>query len=291
MKLEKLKNYKHNNFSIINKMAVTQLVRLFRPELIIHCAAQPSHDQSGIIPFEDFMVNATGTINLLEAAREHCPNAPFIFVSTNKVYGDRPNSIKLKLTPYGYIYDDPEFVEGIDERMSIDQCTHSPFGCSKASADLMVQEYGRYYGMPTVCFRCGCITGEGQMGVELHGFLSYLCKMAKSGEVYTIYGHEGNQVRDIIHVSDLVRAFDQWSQSPKTAEVYNMGGGARNTCSINTAINVIESISSLKVRTANGPARKGDHICYYTNYQKFKASHPNWGISRSIESIIESLLL
>jgi CDP-paratose 2-epimerase len=291
MKLERIKNYKHHSVSIINKMVLTQIVRLVRPDLIIHCAAQPSHDQSAKIPFEDFMVNATGTVNLLEAAREHCPETPLIYVSTNKVYGDRPNLIRLAETDKRYNYHDENFMEGVDENMCIDQSMHSPFGCSKASADLMVQEYGRYYNMPTVCFRCGCITGEGHQGVELHGFLSYLCKAAKMNQTYTIYGYNGKQVRDNIHVSDLVRAFDAWAQNPRKAEVYNMGGGRNNSCSIIEAIDMIKQITGLEMKTDIGPARKGDHICYYTNFNKFIKHYPNWSVTRNLTSIMESLLL
>lgn len=290
MKMHKIKNYRHHSISIISKMAVTQIVRLWKPELVIHCAAQPSHDKSAEIPFEDFMVNATGTVNMLEAVRETNPDTLFIHVSTNKVYGDRPNQIPLREAISRYHFDDPAFEKGIDEGMSIDQCLHSPFGCSKAAADLMVQEYGKYYGMRTVCFRCGCITGGDQQGVELHGFLNYLCRAAKAGIPYTIYGHKGKQVRDNIHASDLVRAFHMWACEPRAGEVYNIGGGQENSCSILEAIRDIKEISGLDVQTTDGPARKGDHICYYTDYSKFVSHYPKWMVRKGLREIYEELL-
>jgi CDP-paratose 2-epimerase len=233
------------------------------------------------------MTNAVGTINLLEAAREHCPESPFIFLSTNKVYGDGPNKIILRETPSRYDFAD---ILGVNESMSIDQTLHSPFGASKASADLMVQEYGKYYDMPTVCFRCGCLTGVGQQGVELHGFLNYLCKTAKAGKEYTVYGHGGKQVRDMLHVSDLVNAFHEFAKCPSNGEVYNMGGGYANSISILEAIQQIKNIKGLEVKTKEGPARKGDHVCYYSNLDKFRHHYPSWNINKQIKDILEEML-
>jgi CDP-paratose 2-epimerase len=289
--LSTVSNYKTLHISILNKLVLAETVKLCDPDLIIHCAAQPSHEKSAEIPFEDFMVNATGTINLLEAAREHCPNTPFIHLSTNKVYGDRPNQIHLRESISRFHYDDSDYIDGIDENMPIDQCTHSPFGASKAAADLIVQEYGRYYGMPTVCFRCGCITGANHQGVEQHGFLSYLCKTAKQEKIFKIYGYGGKQVRDIIHVSDLVLAFYEYMKKPRPGEVYNIGGGFENSCSILEAIWTIKDIAGIEVKTTYWPARKGDHICYYTNFNKFKSHYPSWGIKRDLQSIFEELLI
>lgn len=289
-KFKHLANYTHHSFSIINKMMIEQVVKLCRPDLIIHCAAQPSHDKSAQIPFEDFMVNAAGTVNLLEAARAYCPETPFIHLSTNKVYGDRPNQIKLRESIARFHYDEEQWMKGIDETMPIDQSMHSPFGASKASADLMVQEYGRYYGLPTVCFRCGCITGEDHQGVELHGFLNYLCRTAKAKKVYKVYGHKGKQVRDNIHAYDLATAFHEFALNPKGGEVYNIGGGKDNSCSIISAITKIEDISGLKVETEEAPPRKGDHIVYYTNYAKFQRDYPNWKITKELDDILESML-
>lgn len=283
--------YTHHNISVINKMVIERLLDLAKPDLIIHCAAQPSHEKSAEVPFEDFMINAVGTFNMLEAARTHCPDTPFIHVSTNKVYGDRPNQIKLREAIGRFHYDDPDYVDGIDENMSIDQSTHSPFGVSKAAADLAVQEFGRYFGMPTVCFRCGCITGAAHRGVEQHGFLNYLCKAAKQGKVYTIYGHKGKQVRDNIHAYDLVNAFYQFALSPRAGEVYNIGGGHDNSTSILEAIRDIKEISGLEVKTAEGPLRKGDHVCYYTNNSKFKSHYPEWKITKDREDILQEMLL
>lgn len=289
-KLNKIANYRHHSVSVINKMALSQIVQLFRPDLIIHCAAQPSHDKSAEIPFEDFMVNAAGTMNLLEAAREYCPESPFIHLSTNKVYGDRPNKMPLWEKETRFEVGCSDDLAGVGESMPIDQCLHSPFGASKASADLMVQEYGRYYDMPTACFRCGCITGADQQGVELHGFLSYLCRSVKQGKQYTIYGHKGKQVRDIIHAHDLARAFDEFANSPRKGEVYNIGGGFQNSVSILEAIKMIEDRTGQKAKIAEGAPRKGDHICYYSNLDKFKSHYPKWAITRNLDSIIDELL-
>ena len=287
--LNGVSSYRHHSVSIINKMVIERLVDLSQPDLIIHCAAQPSHEKSAEVPFEDFMINAVGTLNILEAARVYCPETPFVHVSTNKVYGDTPNRLRMREAISRFHLEDHP--DGIDETMSIDKSTHSPFGVSKAAADLAVQEYGRYYGMPTVAFRCGCITGSAHKGVEQHGFLNYICRAARTKKVYTIYGHKGKQVRDNIHAFDLVQAFYQFALSPRAGEVYNMGGGLGNSVSINEAIHHIKELSGLELQTTDGPARKGDHICYYTNYKKFQSHYPEWKITKSTEDMMSEMLL
>jgi CDP-paratose 2-epimerase len=286
-----IKEYHHWPRSILSKTSLNTIFQIEKFDLIIHCAAQPSHDMSAGIPYEDFQTNALGTINLLEIARQWCPETPFIFVSTNKVYGDRPNQIKLREAISRFHYDEEAYKAGIDESMSIDQCLHSPFGASKAAADLMVQEYGRYFNMPTVCFRCGCITGLAQQGVELHGFLNYLCKTVKEDRPYTIYGHKGKQVRDVIHAADLVAAFHAFALNPKKGEVYNMGGGHENTCSLLEALDLAEEYSGKKPKILHSDARKGDHICYYTDYRKFQKDYTNWRITKSVPEMIQEMLL
>lgn len=282
------KGYMHFSIDVTSPTLIDSVVRDFMPDLVIHCAGQPSHEKSAEIPRMDFVVNAQGTINILEAVRVICPEVPFIFVSTNKVYGDRPNALVYTTIGDRYILTKANH-DGIDETMPIDTCLHSPFGASKAAADIMVQEYGQYYGMKTVCFRCGCITGANHQGVEQHGFLSHLCLTAKRGEIYTIYGHKGKQVRDNIHVHDLVQAFELWAQRPGCGDVYNMGGGFDNSCSVLEAIKIIESRGS-EVKIRMGPERKGDHLCYYTNFTKFRRQYPQWSITRSLHDIFEELL-
>lgn len=288
--LKKIHNYNHFNLNIINKNQIKKIIKKIKPDLILHCAAQPSHDKSAIIPYEDFVVNAVGTMNILESIREFCPKSIMIYVSTNKVYGDKPNEIIMKESISRFWYDEEKYKNGIDETMSIDQSLHSPFGSSKASADLMVQEYGKYYGIHTACFRCGCITGLNHQGVELHGYLNYLCKTIKKGELYTIYGHKGKQVRDNIHAQDLVLAFWEFIKNPKIGEVYNIGGGIDNSCSIIDVISKIEKIIKTKSKIAYAEARKGDHICYYTNFNKFKSHYPNWKITKDVDAIIKEIL-
>lgn len=283
-------NYTHHELNVRDQIEIENVVKSSQPDLIIHCAAQPSHEKSAEVPLEDFMVNAVGTVNLLEASRRHCPETCFIHLSTNKVYGDRPNFIRLKETEDRFDFDDPNYVLGINEQMTIDQCLHSPFGASKASSDLMVQEYGKYYGMPTTCLRCGCITGIGQQGVEQHGFLNYLCRTANKQNKYIVYGHKGKQVRDIIHVTDLVSAFIEIANNPKSGEIYNMGGGWENSISILEAIEWVAELSGLTMTTEEGPPRKGDHICYYSNTQKFRSHYTNWTINKNIRDIFVELL-
>lgn len=282
--------YYHNNIDITNKNDLKKIVKRIRPDAIIHCAGQPSHDKSSEMPLLDFEVNALGTVSLIDCVREICPDSPFVYVSTNKVYGDHPNNLELIELETRYDFKDSKYHNGIDEKMSLDQCIHSPFGVSKTSADLMVQEYGLYFGMPTVCFRCGCITGSNQKGVELHGFLNYLCKVAKQKETYRIYGNKGKQVRDNLHASDLVLAFYEFIKNPKKGKVYNIGGGKENSCSIVEAIDKIKSIGGFEINTLELESRKGDHICYYTNNFKFKSDYPDWQITKKLDQIIQEML-
>jgi len=279
-------NYKHLSIDIRDASRMDEVIKAYQPTAIIHCAGQPSHEKSAEVPFEDFQTNVVGTVNLLEAIRKNVPASPFIFVSTNKVYGDGPNY--LPMTESENRFDFAAYL-GIGEYMRIDERIHSPFGANKAAADLIVQEYGRYYGMNTVCFRCGCITGPNHRGVEQHGFLSYLCKMAKTGAPYMIYGHKGKQVRDNIHVYDLIGAFHYYLQDPTPGAVYNIGGGKANSCSIREAILDIEKRLNKPVNYHHAFARKGDHICYYTDYTKFKDRYPNWKITHSLDEIYEEL--
>lgn len=282
----KINNYKHFFVDIRDKFAVEKFIDGFKPKAVIHCAAQPSHEKSAEIPYDDFQVNTVGTVNLLEAIRMYSPKTSFVFTSTNKVYGNRPNLLPMKLgeTRYELLCD------GVDETMSLDESLHSPFGASKAAADLIVQEYGRYYNLNTACFRCGCITGPLHQGVEQHGFLNYLCKVAKRNQTYTIYGHEGKQVRDNIHASDLVDAFAAYLDDPTPGAVYNIGGGLENSCSIIEAIQKIKDLTGIEIQTKHGEARKGDHLCYLTNAKRFRNRYPTWQIKYSLDKIFSELL-
>jgi CDP-paratose 2-epimerase len=260
-------------------------------ELVIHTAAQPSHDWAASAPQVDFGVNANGTLNLLDATRRHAPGATFIFTSTNKVYGDTPNRLplveletRLEL-PAGHRYHD-----GIDTSMSIDSSTHSLFGVSKAAADLMVQEYGRYFGMPTVCFRAGCLTGPNHAGAMLHGFLSYLMRCTLSGEPYTVFGYGGLQVRDNIHSADLVRAFDAFHGAPRPAAVYNIGGGRHSNCSMLEAIDLCERIAGRRLRwRMSDDARTGDHRWWISDLSEFARDYPAWSQEYSLEGIVQEI--
>ena len=272
-------NYTHSDIDIAESM---HIFSAFRPDVVIHAAAQPSHDWAAEFPLTDFKVNAAGTLKLLEATRRFCPDAVFIYVSTNKVYGDRPNQIPMD--EYETRYDNVG-LQGIDETMSIDNCMHSLFGVSKLAGDLLAQEYGRYFGLKTGIFRCGCITGAQHAGVELHGFLSYMAKCKKENKVYKIYGYGGKQVRDNIHAYDLITAFDHFIQNPRPGEVYNMGGGRHSN------ISVMEAIVKMRV-TFNyiEQPRKGDHIWYISDVSKFRKDYPAWGYSYDMERIIENLM-
>ncbi|TAK94117.1 MAG: NAD-dependent epimerase/dehydratase family protein [Verrucomicrobia bacterium] len=285
-----LKNFEHHELDIRNRAGVEELVKTIKPAVIIHTAAQPSHDLAAQIPFDDFDVNAVGTLNFLEAARRHCPESPFIHMSTNKVYGDRPNTIALKELDTRWDYADPAYAHGIAEDFSIDQSKHSLFGASKVAADVLVQEFGRYFDMPTCCLRGGCLTGPNHSGVELHGFLSYLMKCNLEGREYKIFGYKGKQVRDNIHSQDVARFMFEFFKSPRKGEVYNLGGGKNNSCSILEAFQMAEAVSGRKQKsTYVDQARAGDHICYYSDLRKMKAHYPKWDITASLKQIFEEI--
>jgi CDP-paratose 2-epimerase len=284
------RRYHHVDADVRDRARIAALVDEARPDLIVHCAAQPSHDLAAQIPFIDFEINATGTLNLLEAARQHAPEAVFVLMSTNKVYGDAPNRIGLKELSTRWDFADPAYANGIDETMAIDQSMHSLFGASKAAADLLVQEYGRYFGMKTVCFRAGCLTGTGHSGAELHGFLAYLFKAAAEDRPYTVFGYKGKQVRDQIHSRDVVLAIDAFFRSPRPGAVYNLGGGKANSVSILEAVERIEQLAGRKLRwTLSEKARSGDHVCYYTDLTRVRTDHPRWQLTTTIEQIFEEL--
>ena len=282
-----LTNFSHHELDIRERQSVLNLFKEIKPNAIIHAAAQPSHDKAASIPFDDFDVNAVGTLNLLEGTRQFCSDSPFIHMSTNKVYGDGPNYIKLKELDTRWDYDDTEFENGIDETFSIDQCKHSLFGASKVAADIMVQEYGRYFGMATCCLRGGCLTGPSHSGVELHGFLSYLVKCNIEGKTYKIFGYKGKQVRDNIHSEDVAQFISLIINSPKIGEVYNLGGGKANSCSILEAFEICESYSGKKFQyeyLENN--RIGDHICYYSDLTKIKEHYPEFEFQNNLEKTI-----
>ena len=289
------KNYIHYNIDIRNSQALNKLFKRYKNNisLIIHCAAQPSHDYGKNYPKIDFNVNATGTLNLLELTKKYCPNTPFIFMSTNKVYGDNPNKLKIieKRTRYE-LSKKNKFYNGINEKLSVDECTHSFFGVSKTYADLIVQEYGRNLGLKTVCFRAGCITGPNHSGAKLHGFLSYLIKQSLLKKEYTILGYKGKQVRDNLHSFDLINCFWEYFKKPKKGMVYNIGGGRFSNCSILEAISEIEHMAKIKIkRKFIKQNRVGDHIWYITNNKKFKKDYPNWKQKYNTKKIIKELIL
>jgi CDP-paratose 2-epimerase len=276
------------DFDAVNRLVADHRSDL---ELVIHAAAQPSHDWAATEPLTDFAVNATGTANLLEATLRNKPEATFIFTSTNKVYGDRPNTLPLEeLETRLELRDDHEYFAGIPATMSIDHCLHSLFGVSKAAADLLVQEYGRYFGLPTVAFRGGCFTGPNHAGARLHGFLSYLMRCTVTGEPYTVYGYGGKQVRDNIHSADLVRAFAAFHANPVPGAVYNMGGGRESNCSVLEAIALCERIAQRELvwEIADEP-RVGDHRWWISDLAPFKADHPSWGIRYGVEAVLREI--
>jgi CDP-paratose 2-epimerase len=286
-----LPRFRHHEMDIRDRAGVLRLVETLKPNLIVHTAAQPSHDLAAQIPFDDFDVNAVGTLNLLEAARRFCPESPFIHMSTNKVYGDRPNTISLKELETRWDYADPQFSHGIPESFSIDQSKHSLFGASKAASDVMVQEYGRYFNMPTCCLRGGCLTGPNHSGVELHGFLSYLIKCNLEGKEYKIFGYKGKQVRDNIHSQDVARFMFEFYKAPRCGEVYNLGGGKENSCSILEAFKMTEECTGKKqLYSYIDQARIGDHICYYSDLRKMKSHYPNWQRMRNLAGITEEIV-
>ena len=287
----KYSNFFHNELDIRDREGLRNLVGSIKPDAIVHTAAQPSHDKAASIPFDDFDTNAVGTLNLLEAIRSQFIGIPFVHLSTNKVYGDKPNSIKRKEKETRYEFDHPDFFRGINESFSIDQSIHSLFGASKVSADIMVQEYGKYFGMNTCCLRGGCLTGPSHSGVELHGFLNYLVKTNLSENHYTVFGYKGKQIRDNIHSIDVVNFIKEFIYNPRKGEVYNLGGGYQNTISIIEAIKKIELFSGKKMNYSyQDKNRIGDHIVYYSDLSKCIDHYPNWKITRDIDSIIEELV-
>ena len=271
--------------------AVTRVFADARPELVIHTAAQPSHDWAASDPQTDFGVNANGTLNLLEAARHHAPDAAFVFCSTNKVYGDLPNHLPLEeLEQRLELPREHPYYGGIDTSMSIDASMHSLFGVSKAAADLMVQEYGRYFDLPTVCFRGGCLTGPNHAGAQLHGFLAYLMRCTVTGQPYTVFGYGGKQVRDNIHSADLVSAFDEFRRAPRVAAVYNIGGGRESNCSMLEAIELCEQIAGRELDwQLSDQARLGDHRWWISDLADFKADYPDWRLEYGIEEILREI--
>jgi len=288
---ETVQGFQHHELDIRNRDAVLELVAKIRPDAIVHTAAQPSHDRAAAIPFEDFDTNAVGTFNILEAVRRAAPEAPFVHMSTNKVYGDRPNAIKLKELETRWDFDDPRFRDGIDEDFPIDQSKHSLFGASKLAGDLVVQEYGRYFGMPTCCLRGGCLTGPNHSGVELHGFLSYLVKCNVEEREYSIFGYKGKQVRDNIHSHDVATFMARFIDAPRIGEVYNLGGGRENTCSVLEAFGLAERHTGKRqVYRYVDTARAGDHICYYSDLRKMKAHYPGWSVSVSLDETIRQIV-
>ncbi len=287
-------NYSHFNTDIRNYENLKKIFSKYKKNisLIIHCAAQPSHDYGKNYPIIDFDVNAKGTLNLLELTKSYCPNAPFIFMSTNKVYGDNPNKLKIIEKAKRYELKKKDiYYKGINETLTIDNCTHSFFGVSKTYADLIVQEYGRNVGLKTVCFRAGCITGPNHSGAKLHGFLSYLIKQCLTKKKYTIIGYKGKQVRDNLHSHDLINSFWEFYKKPKKGVVYNIGGGRFSNCSILEAIEEIESIKNIKIkRQIIKQNRVGDHIWYITDNKKFKKDYPNWKQKYNTKKIINELI-
>jgi CDP-paratose 2-epimerase len=286
-----LKGYVHHELDIRDRAGVQALVATLRPSAIVHAAAQPSHDRAAAIPFDDFDTNATGTLNLLEAARQACPEAPFVHMSTNKVYGDAPNLIPLRELETRWDYADPAYQHGVPESFTIDQSKHSLFGASKVASDVMVQEYGRYFGMPTCCLRGGCLTGPNHSGVELHGFLSYLVKCNLEGRQYTVFGYKGKQVRDNIHSLDVARFMAAFIAAPRSGEVYNLGGGKPNSCSILEAFTLTEGFTGkAQKHTYRDQNRAGDHICYYSDLRKMRAHYPGWDVTKSLTETIREIV-
>ncbi len=278
--------YAHHCVDIRNRQAILDLVDEVRPSAIVHSAAQPSHDLAASIPFDDFETNALGTLNLLQAARQSCPESPFVHMSTNKVYGDRPNAIALQELDTRWDYADAAYVQGIPESFPIDQSTHSLFGASKVAADVLVQEYGRYFGMPTCCLRGGCLTGPNHSGVELHGFLSYLVRCNLEQRQYSVFGYKGKQVRDNIHSEDVARFIHAFVDAPRCGEVYNLGGGKGNACSILEAFAKVEELTGNAQRFVYQERnRVGDHICYYSDLSKMKAHYPQWSLTKDLGAI------
>jgi len=282
-----LPRYRHLPIDIRDRQAVRQVLEAERPQFIIHTAAQPSHDKAAAIPYDDFDVNALGTMNMLVAARDFCRESPFCFTSTNKVYGDRPNY--LPLVELDKRYDYAGGLDGVDENMSIDQCLHSVFGASKVAADVMCQEFGRYFQMPVGVFRGGCLTGPQHAAVELHGYLAYIVHCAAAGKEYTIYGYKGKQVRDQIHSYDVAHLFMEFFRAPRCGEVYNLGGGRANSLSILETVDALAAMG-LKLRYSyKDTNRTGDHICYISDLSKLRAHFPNWKMQYDLPRILDEI--
>ena len=286
-----LQSFTHHEVDIRERERVIQLVNELKPDAIVHTAAQPSHDKAAAIPFDDFDTNAVGTLNLLEATRRHAKEAPFVHMSTNKVYGDAPNEIPLVEQETRWDYADPAYGHGIAETFRIDHSKHSLFGASKVAADVMVQEYGRYFGMPTCCLRGGCLTGPSHSGVELHGFLSYLVKCNVERRLYTVFGYKGKQVRDNIHSQDVADFIARFIAEPKSAAVYNIGGGKPNSCSILEAFELVAEHTGIPMNWRyDERAREGDHICYYSDLRRIEDDFPGWrpmiGLGETISQIV-----
>lgn len=289
--VQECSNFRHHELDIRDRDAVGRLLQELRPAAIVHAAAQPSHDLAASRPFDDFDVNAAGTLNLIEHARQNVPESPFVHFSTNKVYGDAPNQIPMIELDTRWDYADPAYARGIPESFSIDQSKHSLFGASKLGADVLVQEYGRYFGMPTCCLRGGCLTGPAHSGVELHGFLSYLVKVSLTGQPYTVFGYKGKQVRDNIHSHDVACFVEEFIKQPGCGQVYNLGGGKANSCSILEAFAKVEALTGRRVNWVYSPeARQGDHICYYSDLSKMKAHFPDWRPTRSLDQTLEEIV-
>jgi CDP-paratose 2-epimerase len=284
------KNYQHHNIDIRDRKALSEFIMKIKPDAVVHAAAQPSHDLAASRPYDDFDVNAVGTLNLLESLRQYSTEVPFVHMSTNKVYGDAPNNIALKEMEKRWDYDDEVFSNGIKEDFPIDQSKHSIFGASKVAADIMVQEYGRYFDMPTCCLRGGCLTGPNHSGVELHGFLSYLIKCNLIEREYIIFGYKGKQVRDNIHSYDVATFIHEFLKAPRVGEVYNIGGGRDNSISILEAFDLISSISGKEMRFRyDEKNRIGDHICYISDLSKMKSHYPNWDITKDLKTTFEEI--
>jgi CDP-paratose 2-epimerase len=284
-------NFRHHELDVRDRAGIDALVRDLAPDAIVHAAAQPSHDRAAAIPFDDFDTNAVGTLNLLQAARTHCAEAPFVHFSTNKVYGDAPNELRLNELETRWDYADAEYAHGIPEDFRIDRSTHSIFGASKVAADIMVQEYGRYFGMRTCSLRGGCLTGPSHAGVELHGFLSYLVKCNLEGRTYRIFGYKGKQVRDNIHSRDVAKFAEAFIAAPRVGEVYNLGGGKGNACSIMEAFTMVEARSGKPMATEYDQTNRiGDHICYYSDLRKMMAHYPGWSITVPLATIFDEIV-
>lgn len=288
--VERFPSFTHVELDVRDRDGVLRLVADLEPDLIVHAAAQPSHDLAASRPFDDFDVNAVGTLNLLEATRRHAGDAAFVHMSTNKVYGDRPNAIRLRELPTRWDYDDPAYADGIPEDFPIDQSKHSLFGASKVAADVMVQEYGRYFGLKTCCLRGGCLTGPNHSGVELHGFLSYLVRCNLEGRTYKVFGYQGKQVRDNIHSHDVARFIEQFREAPRCGEVYNVGGGRANSVSILEAFDRAAAVTGKRMAYEYVERnREGDHVCYISDLRKMRAHYPSWGITKTLDDIFAEL--